>query len=273
MAPRTSARRSCRRPALRNPPLPRIPAPTISTAPPARPGASTAPSTSAPTTAGCCSLDPRGAASASSMPSRASSGSAKASRPDGAPVGGGHGAHARGAEGVCRQARPRTRCAGRAWSPPRPAASPRTATSSSSACATRLGLDIEILSREIEARLAVSGCASLIDAQLRLRAGVRHRRRLLRADPARPDAPPAQVAALPLSERIEVQNCIGRLDVAADRRRHAGRALRRPPRRPPTFDGHGRRCHGACSSPSRASIACRGASAAARRTCSAPPAP
>ena len=61
---------------------------------------------------------------------------------------------------VCAgKTRPRQACAARAWSPPKPAASPTNGGEFLARVRDELGLDIEILTREMEARLAVSGCA------------------------------------------------------------------------------------------------------------------
>ena len=144
------------RPTIRRPPASRR-APMLAIATP-----STAPSISAPTTAACCWRALRGAASAWSTRSRASSGSARASARPG-DCRSRHGTHARCAQGLRRQARPRQ---GAPLAPCRHRSLPHRREQwrvPGSACATSLGLDIEILTREAEARLAVSGSAALID--------------------------------------------------------------------------------------------------------------
>ena len=73
---------------------------------------------------------------------------------------------------------------------------------------------------------------------LRLRAGVRYRRRLLRADLARPGA--ARHALAPLAARpAGGAGLHRRLDLAAGRRGHAGRALWRPRGHAGDLRGHG----------------------------------
>ena len=97
-------------------------------------------------------------------------------------------------------------------------AAANAAPSSAPASPSEVGLELEIIDRETEATLAATGCTPLIDPQGRRRAPVRHRRRLLRAGAARP------LAAEPSAGRPAADQGLG---VAAGRRGHARRALRR----------------------------------------------
>ena len=59
----------------------------------------------------------------------------------------------------------------------------------------QVGLDLEIVDRETEALLAATGCTPLMDPEVDRRHPVRHRRRLVRARPSRPQpAKPARPA-------------------------------------------------------------------------------
>ena len=135
------------------------------------------------------------------------------------------------------------------------------------------GLDIEILSREAEARLAVSGCAALARRSLRFGAGVRYRRRLVRtrlAGPCQAQHRPFPLRGQGAHGRPKLHRC---LDLAAGRCRHACRAVRRPPCYARRLRRHGRpRAHVSRTVRGRAQ-AFETACAASARTCSARRAP
>jgi len=87
-------------------------------------------------------------------------------------------------------------------------------TSSWSGRRAETGLSITVVTRETEAKLAVSGCASLIDFRLRFRPGIRHRRgssELVWLDLSRR----RHTWRHSLSERLEAPGVHHRLDVAA----------------------------------------------------------
>ena len=98
--------------------------------------------------------------------------------------------------------------------------------------ADKLGLELEVIDRETEATLAATGCTPLIDPQAEgvvlfdIGGGSSELVRLSRSQ-ATPGGPP-----LPQ---------IARLDLAAARRGDAGRAPRRPQRQPRDLRGHGAR--------------------------------
>ena len=113
-------------------------------------------------------------------------------------VRGGDGAHDRGAARLRRQDRPAQGRRSAAMSRPRRAGAPSIAATSSPGCATRSGIEIEIISTAEEARLVVTGCAPLLHPRIPLCDRVRYRRRLdrdrLAAPVARrraPGAPPS----------------------------------------------------------------------------------
>ena len=105
------------------------------------------------------------------------------------------------------------------------------------------GLAIEVISRETEARLAVAGCASLLDRNcdwaLVFDIGGGSTEliwldlRRLNSGKRQADRRPRQSAGGDRS-----------LDVAARRRGHSGRKIRRPDRRYAAFRGDGRGCRG-----------------------------
>ena len=99
---------------------------------------------------------------------------------------------------------------------------------SSTVLRMRTGLVFEIVGRETEAKLAVSGCASLLDRSLRLGAGVRHRRRQFRVDLARSSQNRAGTGGAPCMSRVGMQNAIAAwtslpLGVVNLAERHGGR--------------------------------------------------
>ena len=89
--------------------------------------------------------------------------------------------------------------------------------------AQELGLELEVIDRETEARLAATGCTPLIDPQADGVGAVRYRRRLVGTGAARPLA---EIARRPAAAADP------RLDFAAARRGDAGRAPRRHRRQP-----------------------------------------
>ncbi len=102
----------------------------------------------------------------------------------------------------------------------------------------RLGLGIEIVDRETEARLAVAGCASLIEPNADLvlvfdiGGGSSELIWLDLAAAARTSAARWRIVSTCKTHR--------RVDLAAGRRRDARRTIRRPLRRPGHFREHGR---------------------------------
>ena len=103
---------------------------------------------------------------------------------------------------------------------------PPTAPTFSTACASEVGIELEIVDRETEALLAATGCTPLIDPRRQRRHPVRHRRRLVRARPARPlGAGPARPAAC-RQIRAWVSLPVGVVTLAE---RHGGIAGRRAP--------------------------------------------
>ena len=137
----------------------------------------------------------------------------------------------------------------------------------------KLGLDIEILTPEAEARLAVSGWAALIDASCDFVlvfdiGGGSSELIWLDLDAPQPPARP------PLRRPARRAALHRRLDLAAHRRRDAGRALRRPPRDAGRLRGDGRARRSSVLQPFEARAqSAPSASPAAACTCSAPPAP
>ena len=152
--------------------------------PPAHASLSTAPSISAPTIAGCWLRCRATTASGSSMPFRASCGSARGSATPG-------GLAKRPWAGPSRRSRSAARSSPIATS----ARARMIATEACRSAANgaefvarvrdETGLELEIVSRETEARLAVAGCASLVDPNAGRRHPLRHRRWLVGAGLAR----------------------------------------------------------------------------------------
>ena len=136
-------------------------------------------SISAPTIAACWSPSPPITASASSTPSRASSGSARAWASRNRLRRGGDGAHHRGAARL-----PRARWQRRESTRARLVATEACRLADNGAdvhrprVADELGLELEIVDRATEAYLAVTGCAALADPQRAFGRRLRHRRRL-----------------------------------------------------------------------------------------------
>ena len=132
-------------------------------------------------------------------------------------------------------------------------------------------LDIKVVSREAEARLAVSGCASLIDASSDLAlvfdigGGSSE---LIWLDLEGHKRKFADAVYRPPGD-AELHRG---MDVAAGGRRDACGALRRPVRGRGNLPGHGRRYPGHAWCRSRPSTACASAWRPGIRTCSAPPA-
>ena len=65
-----------------------------------------------------------------------------------------------------------------------------------------VGLDLEIVDRETEAKLAAIGCTPLMDPDVRKRHPVRHRRRLVRDRAARPQPSGERRTAEPADLRL-----------------------------------------------------------------------
>ena len=198
--------------------------------------------------------------SASSMRSRASSGSARAWRRAGASARPRWSAPSTRLR-ICGQkldARPMARRPADRH-PGLPRGRERRSTSST-ASATRSGCELEIVDRRTEARLAAEGCFSLLDPGGGRRGALRHRRRLVGDRLARPaqGAPPRRPRP--------------RLGFAAGRRRHARRAARRRRRRRARVRGDGRRRARRVSPLPRARRAEGRRRRPARSTISAPPA-